>query len=250
MRSTLRFTLAFLILCAVPGAEAQSARPQFRPAVLKSGAESLINRIDTAALLKKGQKNGAVMFCVLVGKDGEATASWTYRQMPGTAALDEELTKKLEDTKFTTPLYDHQPVGVLLHGTAIFSAEETPHIRIFLNQDAREISAESDFISPQPVIGGDSRFSGLHADNIHMPILMTAVVDLGVKVDENGNMQNLRLLNEEPPLLGLGQAALSDLQGAKFIPAFRSGAATESDVVLPICYKPTPTQPAEQQRQE
>ncbi len=83
--------------------------------------------------------------------------------MPGTEALQQELEKRLVGAKFTPPIYQYQPVSVLLFGTAIFSAISDPHIQIFLNQDPNEIKAASDFIAPQPVIGGDSQFRWPHS---------------------------------------------------------------------------------------
>ncbi len=219
-------------------AVAQGARPQFRPAVLGTGATSLINRIDTDELLKKGQKDGAVMFCAIVSKTGEPMVSWTYRGMPGTAALEEELVKRLQEVKFTPAIYQYQPADVLLYGTAIFSATGKPKLRIFLNQDARELRQTSDFIGPQPVMGGDSKFDGLTPPESGTPVPLTAVVDLGLSVDKVGNLKDLRVLAEEPPMLGFADAATADFREAKFIPAFRDGDVADSETVLPVCYKP------------
>lgn len=227
-----------VLLGHVSPAEAQGTRPQFRPAVLGSGPASLINRIDTDELGKKGQKDGAVMFCAVVSKTGETLTSWTYRGMPGTQALEEELIKRLEGVKFAPAIYQYQPVGVLLSGTAIFSADAKPRLRIFLNQDAREFKKMSDFIAPQPVIGADSNFDGLTPPERGTPVPLTAVVELEVKVDIVGNLQDLRVITEEPPMLGFAQAATADFSGAKFIPAFRDGDPIETETVLPICYKP------------
>ena len=242
MRSSVRFSIIFALLCgAWTTATAQNDRPQFRPAVLRFGADSLINQIDVDALLKKGQKDGAVMFSAIVSKTGAAEMSWTYKGTPGTDALDEELSKRLDTAKFTPPLYNHQPVGVLLQGTALFSANERPHLRIVLNQDPKEIKTAADFIAPQPVIGADSKLKGLSVNDGRSAVVLTGIALLEVNVDAKGNLQKLELVNEEPPLLGYGAAALEDLEGAKFIPAFRSGAPTDCVTVLPIAYKPTPT---------
>ena len=236
MRSILRFLPIFSLFAGAFPIEAQVARPQFRPAVLGSKPDSLINRIDTKDLLKKGQKDGAVMFCAVVAKTGEATKAWTYRGMPGTQALEEELTKRLAGVKFTPAIYNYQPVSVILYGTAVFSAVTTPHMRILLNQDPRELKAASDFIGPQPVFGEDSKFDGLTP-----PVggeSLAVLVDLGLIVSREGQLHDLRVVSEEPPLLGFGNAALADFREAKFIPAFRDGDPTESETVLPVSYKP------------
>jgi hypothetical protein len=243
MRRTSQLFGVFMFIGTALLAAEPPARPQFRPAVIGSNPDSLVNRIKVDELLKKGQKDGAVMFCALVDKTGLATTSWTYRGMPGTDALKEELNTRLEGVKFTPPLYNHQPVGVMIFGTVIFSANAKPHLRILLNQDPRDIKAASDFVAPQPVIGADSKFKGVRIPE-GLPVNVTGVVDLGVKVDATGNLQDLRVLGEEPPLLGFGDSALSDFTGAKFIPAFRDGDPVEADTVLPVCYEPPAEEPA------
>lgn len=227
----------FLACSCLETAEAQGARPQFRPAVLGSGADSLINRIDGEALLKQGQKDGAVMFASMVNKAGQAVKSRTYRGMPGTGPLEQELRKRLEGAKFTPAIYNYQPVEVILSGTVVFSATEKPRLRIFLNQDPTELKEMSDFIAPQPVFGADSQFAGLDYP-ASAPVQVNAVVDLGVKVDANGNPRDFRVIAEEPPLAGFGATAVKDFAGAKFIPAFRSGDPAESNSVLVVCYQP------------
>lgn len=225
-----------LFLSLASAVSAQPKRTQFRPAVLGSGADSLVNRIDLKELEKKGQKAGAVMFCAVVTPTGEAGSAWTYRAMPETEALEEELNKKLQDAKFTPPLYNYQPVTVLLFATVLYSPTTKPRLQILLNQDPQAIKDQSDLIAPQPVVGGDSKFDGLTPPPTEVPL--TAVVDLALKVNREGTLEDARIIAEEPPLLGYGSAALADLQGAKFIPAFRSGDPDAIEIVQPICYKP------------
>ncbi len=235
MRSIFRFLI--VLVAAVACSARGQALPEFRPAVLGSGPESLINRIDADALIKKGQKDGAIMFCSQVDKSGQVLASWTYRKTADTDALEEELTNTLKGVRFPPAIYEHQPVGVLLFASVFFSAANTPHVHIYLNQDGNELRAKSDFIAPQPVFGADSKFTGLHGPTTEMPVLVTAIVDLGLKVDDKGNLQELHVLEESPPLLGFGNSAEENFRGAKFIPAFRSGAPDESTTSVPICYK-------------
>ena len=234
--------LSAIVLCsfALSGlAEAQSALPQFRPAVLGSGPDSLINRIDGQALIKAGQKDGAVMFASLVDKEGRAVQSRTYRAMPGTAALEEEVRRRLEDAKYAPAIYNHQPVDVILAGTVVFAVDNgAPRVRIFLNQDPNELKVSADYIAPQPIFrGGDSAFTGLdYPDDLPVPV--NAVVDLRLNVDATGRLRELRVIAEEPPLLGFGDLALQDFAGARFIPAFRDGDATESNGVYSVAYHP------------
>ncbi|CAA9244596.1 MAG: hypothetical protein AVDCRST_MAG42-1896 [uncultured Chthoniobacterales bacterium] len=237
MRELMRlFAVALCASVVVTVAEAQD-RPQFRPAVLGSGPDSLINRIDVDALIKAGQKDGAVMFSSLVSKTGAVVQSRTFRGMPGTALLEEELRKKLADAKFAPAIYNHQPVDVILSGTVIFFSDAKPHVRIFLNQDPNELKAEADFIAPQPVFGGDSGFTGLDYPT-EIPVPVSAVVDLGLNVDATGRLRDLRVIAEEPPLLGFAELARRDIGAAKFIPAFRDGDATQSNTVYSVSYQP------------
>jgi hypothetical protein len=147
--------------------------------------------------------------------------------------LENEVEQRLVGVKFTPPIYNHQAVSVLLYGTVIFSAENKPHVRIFLNQDPKEIKAETDFVGPQPVIGADSKFKGIRA----LDPGITGIANLSLKVGADGSLQDMQLEGEEPPLLGFGKMALEDFDGAKFIPAFRDGDPTACATVLPVCYK-------------
>ena len=49
----------------------QPTLPEFRPALIGTAPNSLINTIDTADLIKKGQKEAAVMFSCLVAPTGQ-----------------------------------------------------------------------------------------------------------------------------------------------------------------------------------
>ena len=69
--------------------------------------------------------------------------------------------------------------------------------------------------------------------------MVTGVVELALDVDAVGNLKNIRVVTENPPYLQFGQGALSDFNGAKFIPAFRGGKPVESKVTVPIYYKPS-----------
>ena len=68
-----------------------------------------------------------------------------------------------------------------------------------------------------------------------MPVDGSAELELNI--DAAGNLQYLKLLSEEPPFLGFGDAAFHDFKQAKFIPAFRDGKPAACDVKLPVYYK-------------
>jgi hypothetical protein len=78
----------------------------------------------------------------------------------------------------------------------------------------------------------------LHYPRERMTVFVKGLARLALKIDATGNLQDLQAVSEEPPLVGLAQAALTDFTGAKFIPAFRDGDPVESSTLLPVRYEP------------
>jgi len=215
------------------------ALPMYRPALLGTGPDSLINRIDTADLIKKGQKDAAVMFSCLIAPTGDIVRSGAYRGTLGSEALEQELLKRLVNAKFIPAIHNHQPVIAVFYGTVTFAAVNgKPRLRIFDNQQLDELKKESDFIDPQPYVGQDSKFTGIHYPDTGTTVQLTGLAELALNVDAAGNLKSMRVVSEEPPLLGFGEAAMSDFNGAKFIPAFRNGQPVESNVKIPVYFKP------------
>jgi TonB family protein len=223
-----------------PSPSPSSTLPEFRPALIGTAPNSLINTIDTADLIKKGQKEAAVMFSCLVAPTGNVVRSGAYRGTRGSELLEQELLKRLAGAKFIPAIHNHQPVIVVFYGTVKFAVVNgKPRLRIFSNQQLEEVDKETDFIGPQPYIGPDSKFTGLHYPETGSTVAVSGVVELALNVDAEGNLKNTQILSEEPPLLGFGDAALSDFGGAKFIPAFRNGQPIECNVKIPVFYKPS-----------
>lgn len=222
---------------------ATASLPKYRPALLGSGPDALINRIDTADLMKKGQKNAAIMFVCSVKKTGEVVWSGTYRGTPDSKLLEQELQKRLApatNTKFIPAVYNYEPVDAIYYGTVTFAiVNEKPRLRIFANQEAAELEKESDFVGPQPFFGGESKFDGLHYPSKEdAPVQVNGVVELTFKIDENGNTLAMEAKTEEPPFLGFADTAMKDFEKAKFIPAFRAAQPVACEVTLPVYYKP------------
>src|SRR5436309_5849935 len=225
---------------ASPSPSPRPTLPEFRPALIGTAPNSLINTIDTADLLKKGQKEAAIMFSCLVAPTGNVVRSGAYRGTRGSELLEQELLKRLATAKFIPAIHNHQPVIAVFYGTVKFAVVNgKPRLRIFANQQFEEVDKETDFIDPQPYVGQDSKFNGLHYPETGSTVAVTGVVELALSVDAKGNLTNLQVLSEEPPLLGFGGAALSDFTGAKFIPAFRNGQPVECNVKIPVFYKPS-----------
>jgi TonB family protein len=139
-------------------------------------------------------------------------------------------------------------VLAVFNGTVRFAVVNgKPRLRIFANQQLQELDKETDFIDPQPYVGQDSKFTGTHSPETPTTVALTGAVDLEVEVDVAGNLKNIQVLSEEPPFLNFGEAALSDFNGAKFIPAFRDGKPVDSKVTVHVFYKTQPPQPAQPQ---
>jgi len=225
------------------GSSQTASLPMYRPVLLGTGPDSLINRIDTADLVRKGQKDAAVMFSCSVKKDGTALSVSTYRGTPDSKVLEQEILKRLSvatNPRFVPGVYNHLPVDAIYYGTVTFMiANGKPRLRIFSNQERTELAKESDFIGPQPFWGGDSKFTGFHyPSGDTAPVQVDGSAELEVKVDANGNLQDLKVLSEQPPFLGFGESAFADLAKAKFIPAFRDGKPIACEVKLPVYFNP------------
>jgi hypothetical protein len=225
-------------LTPTPSPTPTPALPDFRPALIGSGPNSLINTIDAAELIKKGQKEAAVMFSCLVSPTGDIARSGAYRGTLNSELLEQELLKAMATAKFIPAIHNHQPAVAVFFGTVKFAVVDgKPRLRIFANQQLQEVDKETDFIDPQPYVGEGSNFTGIHYPETGTTVAVTGVVELALSVDARGNLKNLEVVSEEPPLLGFGNAAQSDFGGAKFIPAFRSGQPVESKVKIPVYYK-------------
>jgi hypothetical protein len=223
-----------------PSPSPASKLPEVRPALIGTAPNSLINTIDTADLIKKGQKEAAVMFSCLVAPTGQIVRSGAYRGTHGSELLEQELLKRLATARFIPAVHNHMPVIAIFYGTVKFAVVNgKPRLRIFANQQLEEVDKETDFIGPQPYVGQDSTFTGLHYPETGSTVAVTGVVELALNVDAKGNLKNMQVLSEEPPLLGFGNAASTDFDGAKFIPAFRSGKPVECSVKIPVYYKPS-----------
>jgi len=221
---------------------AQAKLPMYRPVVLGTGPESLVNRIDTTGLLKQGQKDAAIMFSCSVKKDGSVLSVSTYRPTPDSKLLEQELLKRLSaaaSPKMIPAVYNHMVVDAIYYGTVMLAiVDGKPRLRIFSNQERAELAKESDFIGPQPFWGGDSKFDGFRYPSKDVaPLMVDGAVELELKVDATGKLLDLKLLSEQPPFIGLGDAAFNDMSKAKLMPAFRDGKPVACDVKIPVYYK-------------
>jgi TonB family protein len=227
---------------ATPSGRATAGLPMFRPVLIGQGPSALINRIDEQDLVRKGQKDALVMFLCAVKKDGEVEWSATYGGTPDSNFLKQELQRRISpaaNPRFIPAVHDHQLVDAIYYGTVTFRVVNgKPRLRMFSNQEAGELEKEHDFVGPQPFFGDGSGFTGLHYPQMESGrVQVDGRVELKMKIDATGNLQEINVVSEEPPLLGFGDAALKDFKDAKFIPAFRDGKPVECEVTLPVFYK-------------
>jgi hypothetical protein len=213
--------------------------PMYRPALVGRGPGALINQIDTQALIKNGQQNAGVCFSCLVRKNGMVERSETYRATQESQPLQEELLKRLASVRFLPAIYKQVPVDAIFYGTVTFEIKDNkPRLRIFSNQETDEIKKESDFVAPQPFFGSESKFTGWHyPPEKEAPIEINAEVELKVDVTEKGEISKVNIVNEDPPFLGFGDAALRDMKMARLIPGFRGGAPVACSATVAAFYR-------------
>ena len=222
-----------------PGNTPSAELPKYRPAVMLPGPTSVINRMDTAGLIRDGQKDASLYFCSAVNKFGEVLDTFTYKQSPDSKLLERELVRCLDQAIFVPAVYDHEPVYVMFFGVVTFKVVDgKPRLRIFANQEPKEIEKESDFVGPQPFYGRGSKFEGLHYPADAVTSTLSGLVELAMKVDAEGNLKDLQIVSEYPPLVGFRRAAAEDFRVASFIPAFREGKPVECSITLPVYYEP------------
>src|SRR4029077_7313330 len=148
------------------------------------GPNSLINIIDAAELIEKGQKEAAVMFSCLVAPNGDIVRSGAYRGTLNSELLEQELLKAISVAKFIPAIHNHQPVVAVFFGTVKFAVVDgKPRLRIFANQQLQEVDKETDFIDPQPYVGQDSKFTGVNYPDTGSTVAVTGVVELALNVD-------------------------------------------------------------------
>lgn len=217
---------------------AAPALPTFQPALVGRGPGALINQIDEQALLKAGLKNAAVMFACTVTKTGVIAGVSKFRSTPDSDALQDELRKKLGIVHFVPAIYKGAPVDAVFFGTISFMVvNDKPRLRIFSNQDTEDLHAEDDFVAPQLVIGADSSFTGWHYPSSKTaPVEVDGAVSATVDVDENGLLNHITILAEEPPYVGFAAQVSDDLQGVRFIPGFRGGKPVASKSTLTVFF--------------
>ncbi|HEY5036557.1 MAG TPA: hypothetical protein VII74_05445 [Chthoniobacterales bacterium] len=208
-------------LCLGLGAAEAEPLPPMRPALLESGPHSLVNLIDPARLLRRGQKDAALSFSCWIPLDGECRGMFTYRSTPGSLPLAEEVVDKARSARFIAAVYKGEHQSVFLSGTVIFAVVAgRPHLRIFLNQEEEHLKKGDDFIAPQPVVYIGDKFDGFSYPE-HDRLSGTVVV--GVDTDATGKQLAARLIYVSPPGEGFGKAVMKNFHQITFLPGYLHG---------------------------
>jgi hypothetical protein len=223
MKSSFRFLLCVILFAFVPDKLFGQDLPEFRPALLKNGKNSLVNLINTESLFKRGQRDATIMFSCGVTRLGEGYAMEVYRCSPNSDLLQKEVLGRIVPAQFEPAVFHHNHINVWINGTIVFVViKEKPHLRIFLNQEEDQLKAGADFISPQYAIApGNTKFRGIYWPPGAPGRNGLAAVRMDV--DLRGNVSNPKVVYEFPANHGFGTAVAGPIVDGWFIPGFRNG---------------------------
>jgi hypothetical protein len=227
MKTIFRVLVCFLpVIALTPRARAQSS-DQFRPALLGRHAKSLVNIIDAQGLMKRGQRDGFVMFGCAVSQYGSGYWSRTYRASPHTEALQKEVLDRINEAMFEPAIYKGSHTPVYLTGSVVFAVRDgKPHLRIFLHQEDDLLKQGADFVAPQWAFmaPGNTKFDGIY----YPPQApgRSGLASLKLSVNEAGQVQSASVVYEYPPGMGFGKQTVGPIRDAVFIPGFRNGKPT------------------------
>jgi hypothetical protein len=223
--------LSYFIIAAIASFAAANMSaedlPEMRPAMIGSGLGSLVNLIDTQTLFQKGQRDAWVMFECWVAGDGLAFGSDFFTSSPNAKLLENEIRKRLRQTRLIPAVYNHKRAESWFAGTAVFVvAKGQPHLRIYAHQELDDIKRGADFVAPQLIQVPNHDFSNWP----HFPSKAThdelaAVVKLRHSVDANGKTLNIQVISE-PPGYQLGDFLKKAMPRVVFLPGYRNGRPT------------------------
>jgi hypothetical protein len=172
--------------------------PQIRPALIGSGQGSLVNLIDAQDLFRKGQRDAWVMFDCFVAADGIAFGSDFFTASPNSNLLQNEIRKRVRQTRFIPAVYNHKRTSAWFAGTVVFAvANGKPHLRMYANQDLDIIKSGTDFVTRQ-IIDVPNHYY------LNFPKTPTetvrddaaGVVKVRHSVDANGKTTNVEVISE------------------------------------------------------
>ena len=214
-----------LVFCSIAHPSLAESLPEFRPALLGQGPRSLINKIDAESLMKRGQRDGLIMFSCGVTETGQGYSMQVYRCTPNSELLQKEVLGRIRQIQFEPAVYHHTHVGVWIGGTIVFAIKNgKPHLRIYLNQEESDLMRGNDFIAPQfAFVGGNTAFKGIYWPSAAPG--HEGVASMMLDVDATGHVSNPKVIYEHPAGMGFGAAAAGPIRDKIFLPGFRNGKA-------------------------
>ena len=235
-------TAAIFFLSAPFGVDGETL-PDMRPALVGSGPSSLVNLIDTQALMKRGQDHGAVLFRCLVQPTGQAVYRLAYGGTPNSEILRQEVKNKLIAARFIPAVYNHHNTLAWFYGTVTFSViDGKPHLRVYANQEKSELAQGSDFISPQSIYVSGHVYNSVPRRKYAFGSWATedvpGTVEFELTVATNGQMKEIHIVQENPPGKGYGQHALDDMKETTWLPAYKNGRPAEMPTHLTFTFLP------------
>ena len=198
--------------------------PEFRPALVGNGPDSLVNLIDTEKLLREGQGDAVVFFEEPVfAAPIKADLGTVYRASPNSKLLQKEILHALRRARFIPAIAQHKPARVFFRGTVMFFARTQPHLRVLANQDPHELAGLSDFIAPQLIFGTTNWDKSNQQLEAAVRLNKNGAVVMSLHVDEKGKLLSTSVISEDPPSFHFGGAISKAFEHAQFIPGFRDG---------------------------
>jgi hypothetical protein len=228
MRPAKVVVLAVLgVLSFLAGRLRADTLPQIRPAMMGSGPDSLVNRIDVNKLFAQGQRDAWVKFDCAILADGLAFGSDFFTASPEARLLKNEVRSRLRHSRFIPAVYNHKRTFAWFSGTVLFVVKDgRPHLRVYAHQDLDIIKSGADFVAPQMISVPNHYYlnfpkapTGTVRDDA------AGVVRVRHSVDANGKTTGVEVISE-PPGSQAGEYLKKALPQADFTPGYRNGKPT------------------------
>ena len=214
--------------------------PEIRPALVGSMKRSLVNLVDTHALMQKGVQHAAVLFTTSIRPSGSTYGCSVYGGTPGSDALGDEVRRQLRESVFLPAVYNHHYTYANFNGTVTFAVlEGKPHLRVYATQEKSELADGHDFISPQSIYITKHIY-----DHISYPAgswdteQRPATVEVELSVDAKGQIKDVRALGGNSADQKFADTALKRIRNCTFLPAFRNGRPVDSTVHYTFVFIP------------
>ena len=203
------------------------ALPEIRPAMIGSGPDSVVNRIDVEKLFAQGQRDAWVKFdCVILG-DGLSFGSDFFTASPEARLLKNEVRTRLRYSRFIPAVYNHKRTSSWFSGTVLFVVKDgRPHLRVYAHQDLDIIRSGVDFVAPQIIdVPNHYRLNFPKAPTGTVRDDAAGVVRVRHSVDANGKTTGVEVISE-PPGSQAGEFLKKALPQVDFTPGYRNGKPT------------------------